>query len=516
MPETLIRRQLTLILDSAEFTASKRASHFLKFVCEAALEGRTDIEQSEIASALLDRGEDFNPVEDASVRKLATLTRQRLDAYYAGPGKDDPVVILVPPRSYVPRFRLRGNALLPEVVPGSRRRAWPWVLAVAVLLLVPGAAVWLWKRPAAPAGGTYLLTAHKGEIMAQRNDAKPDAIRVGGAVGTTETVVARMTFTPNQDFEQAGIMIFQDADNYVKLGRCMLRRTQFEFTSEQAGSYRRSYPSSFTYDAVGQTGEPVWLAIRRNGEEFRAYTSLDGRRWQRIGEIQRVKLSTSNTRVAVFAFADNEAARPSLARFEHVGINPPVPDWDGEGPDLAKLDIWKEENACADGARNSTPDLLEWSFPDAAQRCSWDLRRPVPTGDWDLTAIVDGLTWSRAFVGIQVFGDKAVVNLVRSNSNGGTISLMKGPEYVAQRRDLPGSPPIALRVRAMSGVLTASAGRTLDTLEPFGRIALRDVGSHLRSGVRVGRGAKHDETMLAPAGIRWVSAEQLSLHNFRQ
>jgi len=295
----------------------------------------------------------------------------------------------------------------------------------------------------------------------------------------------------------------------------MLRRTQFEFTSEQAGSYRRTYPNSFTYDVAGQTGEPIWLAIRRNGGEFRAFVSVDGRRWQRIGEILQMAMSGGNARVAIFALADQEAPRPPLAHFDHVGINPPVPDWDGEGPDLAKLDVWKEENACGDAVRNSTPDSLEWSFPDGVQRCAWGLSRPVPVGDWDLTAIVDGLTWTRTFAGIQISGGKAVLNLARSNSNGGTISFMKGPEYASQRRDFPGSPPVALRARAVNGLLTLSAGRTLDTLEPLGRMSLGDAGSRLRLGVRLGRGAKHDESVPGPAGVRWVSLEQLSLRNYR-
>jgi hypothetical protein len=86
------QKQLRKILGSIELGSSRQSQEFLSYAAEAAFQGRVHLEQTEIAERVLRRGKDFNPLDDASVRKLATLTRQRLEAYYAGPGADDPIV----------------------------------------------------------------------------------------------------------------------------------------------------------------------------------------------------------------------------------------------------------------------------------------------------------------------------------------------------------------------------------------------------------------------------------------
>jgi hypothetical protein len=71
------RRQLRRIMDSRDFASRRQLSDFLLYVSEAAFQGRTHLHQIEIAEHVL-HAKDFNPIEDASVRKIATLTRQLL------------------------------------------------------------------------------------------------------------------------------------------------------------------------------------------------------------------------------------------------------------------------------------------------------------------------------------------------------------------------------------------------------------------------------------------------------
>ena len=61
------RRQVQRILASQEFVTSRQLREFLQYVSEAALEGRTHVEQVEIAEKVLQRGKEFNPLDDASV-----------------------------------------------------------------------------------------------------------------------------------------------------------------------------------------------------------------------------------------------------------------------------------------------------------------------------------------------------------------------------------------------------------------------------------------------------------------
>ncbi len=93
-----------------EFAARKQLGEFLQYVSEAAFQCRTHLDQVEIAEHVLHRSRDFNPIDDASVRKLASLTRHGLEAYYAGTGQHDSIAVELPVRSYIPKSTRSGEA----------------------------------------------------------------------------------------------------------------------------------------------------------------------------------------------------------------------------------------------------------------------------------------------------------------------------------------------------------------------------------------------------------------------
>lgn len=76
------REEVNRLLASPEFTSSRQLQDFLRFASEKALAGERHLDQSEIAEAVLGRTESFNPIEDSSVRKTASLARKRLQQYY--------------------------------------------------------------------------------------------------------------------------------------------------------------------------------------------------------------------------------------------------------------------------------------------------------------------------------------------------------------------------------------------------------------------------------------------------
>ena len=80
------RSELARVLTSPEFASSRQLQEFLRFTSEKALAGEKHLDQVEIASLVLGRNDSFNPVEDSSVRKLASLARKRLTQYYQRTG----------------------------------------------------------------------------------------------------------------------------------------------------------------------------------------------------------------------------------------------------------------------------------------------------------------------------------------------------------------------------------------------------------------------------------------------
>jgi adenylate cyclase len=108
-PHDAVRDQLARILASDEFQATDRVRDFLRFIVEETLAGRSDqLKGYTIATAVMDRGDDFDPGQDPIVRIQAGRLRRALERYYLVAGGDDPIVIDVPKGRYVPRFTARG------------------------------------------------------------------------------------------------------------------------------------------------------------------------------------------------------------------------------------------------------------------------------------------------------------------------------------------------------------------------------------------------------------------------
>jgi serine/threonine-protein kinase len=131
-------QQLNALLASPQFAQSRRMQRFLDFVVRRALEGgASGIKEYTIGVEVFDRPADFDPRIDSIVRVEARRLRRKLREYYAGPGKNDPVVISLPEGSYVPQFT--GIAIPEPAAPASPSPAGPR-LAVLPLEITPPSA----------------------------------------------------------------------------------------------------------------------------------------------------------------------------------------------------------------------------------------------------------------------------------------------------------------------------------------------------------------------------------------
>lgn len=130
-----VRAAVERLATSRQLRTSLRLVAFLRYVVERALTGHADrIKSYTIAVEALGRDANFDPGADPIVRVEAGRLRRALAHYYAGPGRDDPVVIELPRGSYVPLFRLPDAATrslgedreavvdVPELLSALRRR----------------------------------------------------------------------------------------------------------------------------------------------------------------------------------------------------------------------------------------------------------------------------------------------------------------------------------------------------------------------------------------------------------
>ncbi len=111
MDRVLVDRSLKRILASEEFQRSDRCSSFLRYIVDQYLNGKANrLSGVCIAQDVFGRDENFDPNIDPIVRVQAGRLRKMLDAYYAGPGARDDVVISVPRGAYVPEIVLGAPA----------------------------------------------------------------------------------------------------------------------------------------------------------------------------------------------------------------------------------------------------------------------------------------------------------------------------------------------------------------------------------------------------------------------
>jgi hypothetical protein len=109
-----IRDELRRVLASRQFAKTRKRNRFLEFICEQAILGNGDkLNEYLIGVEVYERGEDFNPQEDAIVRVQASEIRKSLRDYYTSDGKEDPWRIELPAGHYVPSFT-RGPVIPPE------------------------------------------------------------------------------------------------------------------------------------------------------------------------------------------------------------------------------------------------------------------------------------------------------------------------------------------------------------------------------------------------------------------
>jgi len=99
------RQAISRVLSSRALGRSEQLRAFLRYVCEAELEGRShEVNEYALGVYVLRRPEGYSPAEDSCVRSRAYELRNRLRTYYEAESPDDPIRIEIDKGGYIPRF----------------------------------------------------------------------------------------------------------------------------------------------------------------------------------------------------------------------------------------------------------------------------------------------------------------------------------------------------------------------------------------------------------------------------
>jgi TolB-like protein/Tfp pilus assembly protein PilF len=134
---------LKRLLATAPFSASSRRGQLLQFLVLRTLAGDAHkLNEYAIGLEVFDRPSSFDPRIESIVRTEFSRLRKRLKDYYAEEGRNDPIAIDFPPRSYVASFEFRDSAaVLPPPTPPQPSQSEPQpprnVLRFAPAFIVP-------------------------------------------------------------------------------------------------------------------------------------------------------------------------------------------------------------------------------------------------------------------------------------------------------------------------------------------------------------------------------------------
>ncbi|MDX2181001.1 MAG: DUF1349 domain-containing protein [Bryobacteraceae bacterium] len=506
------RKQLDLVLDSAEFRTSPQLRDFLRYVGEQSFAGRESIEQVEIADKVLRRPVDFNPIEDASVRKLASTARRKLEAYYANGGSSDPVVISLPSRTYVPHFEFRPQE---RAEPISKPRARRWVIPLAITASAVGVTAVGWWAVRAPDAetGVFAMTTVPGNIAGGAADLAGSGLLLGPTLGSIEDLVVRLKFTPESAHQQAGLIVYQDPDNYVAFSRHFRSRAQLEFMRETGGNYDLK-AGSVGYDPTGGNGEAVWLSIRRRGDRYSAYASADGREWSPFG--WELSAGLVNPKLGIFACSAKDKGKPVTAVFDRLGAGLSFHHWTDELWPEAFAAGWRIESDCGERAsyRTEGGSLDVTLRREGSNRCAWQFSRPAPPGDWRFATHADFLASNGAHLALRA-GARRWFNLERTDLEAGSIRADSDRGGVTLP-DFPGRPPLFLRIENEGGRLSGHFSRdgVRFSTPPF-RMTVADLGDAPRVAIRLALDSWDTDTSPRTARFRYFVREIDSLQPYR-
>jgi hypothetical protein len=539
------RAALHRIVDSEVFAGSRRMSAFLLFAGHAALDGRVEIDQYEIAEQVLNRHEDFNPLDDASVRKLASQVRSKLEEYFDGEGAAEPIVISLPRRSYIPRFRYRdaapaappgGGAEMPALNPELRRHLieavpeasvpepsieppdgvrarWRFAAGMTVAALaVLGAGAWLgaWisQSPSLPEikdSHSVVIQTKRGDVRGELWDVAKDAVRIGPELASGQEATVELTFTPERATQQAGVMAFGSPDHFVRFGQHFKDRAMIE-QSFEIDARSNLAQSHFLADPLGQFGRSRWFSLRREGSRYEAFLSSDGLHWSSFAPPMEISGLPAIQRAALYAYNGRSDGPSATAAFRdfRVGLafhnrpNGPLRAEDFPG--------WTERADCAnDSMSRIEGGVLQVGFSPAEVGCNWYFTQAPPEGDWSYATMLDFVPVSGSVAGLVIRGDKGNTYLSRRHFHSNILSLERTNDEDQRVPDFPGAPPVILRIEARSGILSASASRDGRSYIPVaGGVRLEDLGPNLRIGVFSNIAHWTSEALRPPARFHWI------------
>jgi cytochrome c len=132
-----------------------------------------------------------------------------------------------------------------------------------------------WSLTANP--GNMRITTQFGDLYLDGNDGKN--LLLTPVSSQDFRIQTNVDFSPNENHHAAGLYIYQDDDNFIRLSRRYVNgNQQIQIRYEENGLTNSNF-------YIDETATSVYLRIDKEGESYMGFYSTDGIHWDWIGQV---------------------------------------------------------------------------------------------------------------------------------------------------------------------------------------------------------------------------------------
>ncbi|WFE26576.1 ThuA domain-containing protein [Solwaraspora sp. WMMD791] len=281
------------------------------------------------------------------------------------------------------------------------------------------------------ADGSLRLPTGVGDLYGSRNDATNLVLQPvpSGAWQAT----AKVTLPVTANYQQAGLLLYGDDDNYAKVDLLYNGSRRVEFIRETAGTPRNEGADATDAPA----GDTIYLRLTSDGTNVTAAMSADGQTFTPVGRSAALA-GIDNPRVGVFALNGGTEAPVVDALFDWFQFTPDAPagpveasdEFDGDALDKCRWDAIVREDAAtyrvADGALQIDVPNGDIYTGDNSGPTNFILQT-APEGDWTIETKVDGSLLDEQYqqAGLLVYADDdnyLKLDYITDNAAGSAVS----------------------------------------------------------------------------------------------
>lgn len=298
------------------------------------------------------------------------------------------------------------------------------------------------KQELAVSNGNLVLPLTATDIYGTGNTGTPNIVLQPLPAGGWQAT-AKLTLAARLAYQQAGLIVYGDDDNYAKLvlqgrstGAASAADRIFQFIREEAG-VPNEVAASNTANLGAAYPDTVWVRFTSDGANLKAAYSSDGSTFTELPETKQLA-GISNPRIGLFGLANRTQALPITATFDYFSITPddtaevPTPDDQFAGPALDSC-RWSAIVRPDPAAYRVTGGAVEidTSKGDIYQGTATNpknlLLQPAPDGDWTIETKVDATSFNEAFqqAGLMVYADDAnyvKLDYLTTNASGAAVT----------------------------------------------------------------------------------------------